>query len=76
MTLEEPGDWYDDRDPVGVTGKVTVLMSPELDGELELESLKGRSLSIRAVLVPDTGRPRILSCCLSSDTCHHRNNPY
>lgn len=48
-------------------------MSLELDGELELGSLKGLSLSIRAVFVPDTGRPRILSCCLSSGTCQRQH---
>lgn len=55
---------------MGVTGKVTVVMSlePECEG-LEVGSLKGRSLSMRAVLVPETGMPRIRSCCLSSDTC-------
>lgn len=54
---------------MGVTGKVTVVMSDEPDGEdPALESLKGRSLSMRAVLVPETGIPRIRRCCLSSDT--------
>lgn len=31
-------------------------------------SVKGRRRSMRAVLVPDTGIPRIRKCCLSSDT--------
>lgn len=54
---------------MGVTGNVTVVMSEEPEGEEpEVESLKGRSRSIRAVLVPETGMPRIRSCCLSSDT--------
>lgn len=54
---------------MGVTGKVTVVMSEEPEGEEPaLESLKGRSRSMRAVLVPETGMPRIRRCCLSSDT--------
>lgn len=54
---------------MGVTGNVTVVMSEEPEGEEPAgESLKGLSRSIRAVLVPDTGMPRIRRCCLSSDT--------
>lgn len=69
MALEDDGDWYEDRDPVGVTGKVTVVMSEEPEGEEPaLESLKGRRRSIKDVLVPETGMPRIRRCCLSSET--------
>lgn len=54
---------------MGVTGKVTVVMSEEPEGEEPAgESLKGLSRSIRAVLVPETGIPRKRRCCLSSDT--------
>lgn len=54
---------------MGVTGKVMVVMSLEAEGDdPAVESLKGRSRSIRAVLVPETGMPRIRRCCLSSDT--------
>lgn len=54
---------------MGVTGKVTVVMSEEPEGEEPaLESLKGRRRSIKAVLVPETGMPRIRKCCLSSET--------
>lgn len=54
---------------MGVTGKVTVVMSEEPEGEEPvLESLKGRRRSIKAVLVPETGMPRIRRCCLSSET--------
>lgn len=52
-----------------MTGKVTVVMSEEAEGEEPaLESLKGRRRSMRAVFVPETGMPRIRRCCLSSDT--------
>lgn len=55
---------------MGVTGKVTVVMSEEPEGEEPAgESLNGLSRSMRAVLVPETGIPRIRRCCLSSDTC-------
>ena len=54
---------------MGVTGKVKVVMSEDPVGEESaLESLKGRSRSMRAVLVPETGMPRIRRCCLSSET--------
>lgn len=54
---------------MGVTGKVTVVMSEEPEGEEPVgESLNGLSRSMRAVLVPETGMPRIRRCCLSSDT--------
>lgn len=54
---------------MGVTGNVTVVMSEEPEGEEPVgESLNGLSLSMRAVLVPETGMPRIRRCCLSSDT--------
>lgn len=65
---------------MGVTGKVTVVMSEEPEGEEPaFESLKGRSRSMRAVLVPETGMPRIRRCCLSSDTysrnkSHHQSH--
>lgn len=56
-----------------MTGKATVVMSEEPVGEeLAVESLKGRSRSMRAVLVPETGMPRIRRCCLSSDTYNDR----
>lgn len=52
-----------------MTGKVKVVMSEDLVGEEStLASLKGRSRSMRAVLVPETGIPRIRRCCLSSET--------
>lgn len=58
-----------------MTGKVTVVMSEEPEGEEPaLESLKGRSRSMRAVLVPETGMPRIRRCCLSSDTFNSKND--
>lgn len=54
---------------MGVTGKVMVVISEDPEGEEPvLESLKGRSRSMRAVLVPETGMPRIRRCCLSSET--------
>lgn len=52
---------------MGVTGKVMVVISEDPEGE-EPESLKGRSRSMRAVLVPETGMPRIRRCCLNSET--------
>lgn len=46
-----------------------VVISEDPEGEEPvLESLKGRSRSMRAVLVPETGMPRIRRCCLSSET--------
>lgn len=48
-------------------------MSEEPEGEEpEGESLNGLSRSMRAVLVPETGMPRIRRCCLSSDTCSNK----
>lgn len=58
---------------MGVTGKVMVVISEDPEGEEPvLESLKGRSRSMRAVLVPETGMPRIRRCCLSSETLQRK----
>lgn len=58
-----------------MTGKVMVVISEDPEGE-EPESLKGRSRSMRAVLVPETGMPRIRRCCLSSETLHENKKDY
>lgn len=62
---------------MGVTGKVKVVMSEDPGGEeSEGESLKGLRRSIRAVLVPETGMPRIRRCCLSSETLQCKGTKY
>lgn len=62
---------------MGVTGKVTVVMSEEPEGEEPAwESLKGRSRSMRAVFVPETGMPRMRRCCLSSETSKRQRKIY
>lgn len=62
---------------MGVTGKVKVVMSEDPGGEESAgESLKGLRRSIRAVLVPETGIPRIRRCCLSSETSQCKGTKY
>lgn len=72
----EPGLWLGGSEGVrGVRGSKLVPSWQRGAGvRQELGSWKGRRRCKRAGFVPETGRPRLRSCCLNSDTWGNQNS--
>lgn len=65
----EPGFWLSGSEGQGVRGSRLVPSWQRGAGVThEWGSWNGRRRCSRAGLVPETGRPRLRSCCLNSDT--------